>query len=130
MSENKWTPEPWPEYEDDGWSDTPGITKIDDEDYARARECVNALAGEKDPAQFVKLKWDYEKELFDIRYLLKAPHEMTTLETVTAMMNQREELAEQCDLLQKGLESCMKQREELAESVKRLSAIIHNHLNV
>lgn len=65
-------------------------------DAKHAVECVNALAGVENPKEY--------------------------LETI---LNQREELAEQVDLLQKGLESCMKQRNELAEQVKELTTSLN-----
>lgn len=110
MSEMKHTPEPWEakkEFghwaiiepkESDHWSTTYIARNIEqghdmgESDAKRIVECVNALAGVENPKEYTE-----------------------------TILNQREELAEQVDLLQKGMEFWMKQREELEDKVKKLT---------
>ena len=101
MSGNKCTPEPWPEYTEIGDF---GHAHLTEAEYNRARECVNALAGEKDPFQFVGMGKTYIHEDKRIRELIKADENESTYDEVERLMKQREELAEQVSKLTESLD--------------------------
>ena len=66
MSEH--TQEPWPSSGNRGkWM--PGGVWLPEADYARARACVNALAGVEDPERFVKAHGKMLKALRDYTVL-------------------------------------------------------------
>lgn len=136
MSDNKWTPEPWginkhPRIENFRYSDWQPEEAIKiayvvpKPDYDHAFECVNALAGEKDPAQFVGMGKNYIQQDRDIRKLINAdPGESTYDEVYTILHKykaaemERRELAEQVRKLTKNLNTAL----DMVEGLKRINS--------
>lgn len=127
MSEQKHTPEPWPTY--DGIThanlasitrDYPAYVRIHRDNYERAREAINALAGIENSEAFVKRAADLERlvKLYQVRGDLQKQYDY--------MINVAENNPEHLGLL-RGFEAAqptgkelLRVNDEIAELTERL----------
>jgi hypothetical protein len=98
MSNLKHTPEPWVYEHSSGYLRTADSDKIidtyNDDNGKRIVDCVNALAGIEAPSHFIGIAKNYMRQDTDIRTLINADENESTIDEVARLEAQRDSLME------------------------------------